>query len=376
MNKKLHILFLTHWFPSKNFPRGGNFILRHAQAAATLHEVTVLFVERNNSSAYEIIEENENGLKIIYVYYKSSSWRIINYLNKCKAYKIGLKRVGNFDLIHLNVLHYYAFIAVYFKIFKKINFVITEHWTRWLAESQSLSDKFYHWMMRLVCSYSSYILPVSNNLADKMKEKGIKGNFKVIPNVVNTEVFSGREKNEEEIMFLHISNLKDSQKNFSGILYVTKKLIEEGYNFILNIGGDGDISPIQRFCKENSMEKNISIFGDLTEDEVSQKMKEADVFILFSNTENQPCVINESFSGGLPVIATRVGGISEFFPPDFGILIEKGNEEELYEAMKACLTNKIKFASPEIMHQYAENTFSVRVIAKEFDTVYRKTLES
>ncbi len=379
MEKKLHILFLSHWFPSRSFPKNGNFILRHAKSVATLHQVTVLFAERDETlkSGYEIMEEKENNLRIIYVYFKGSSIKVFNYWEKFRAYQKGLKLVGNFDLIHVNILHYYAFIACYYKIKKKVNFVVTEHWTRWLGSEQPIHLRFYYKMMKIVCSYASYILSVSNDLADRMKEKGIKGNFQIIPNVVDTEVFyKKKENNEGKTVFLHISSLNQEHKNIRGILKVTKKLLEEGFDFILQIGGDGDISPIQEFIRENKLENNIFTFGELTEPGVAEKMRQSDYFVLFSNRENQPCVINESFSCGLPVISTRVGGVAEFFPDNFGILIEKGNKQELYKAMKNCLERKIVFADVSVMHQYAVEHFGVNHIAKEMNLVYQKAINN
>ena len=102
-------------------------------------------------------------------------------------------------------------------------------------------------------------------------------------------------------------------------------------------------------------------------------LKDASVFVLFSNYENLPCVILESFSCGVPVISTNVGGISEFFPKSFGKLISKNNKEEL-------LNNLIKYyknstVDKEKMHAYAVDNFSKEVIASKFSELYFKALK-
>ncbi|MCO6564159.1 MAG: glycosyltransferase [Apibacter sp.] len=372
MRQKLHILFLPYWFPSKINPKNGNFILRHAQAVATLHEVSVLFIERNEklNSEFEISEDKENNLFILRIYYKGNSCKLINAWKKYKAYNKGLQLIAKFDIIHIHVLHYYAILACYFKLKKKINFVVTEHWSRWITEDLSLSRKFYNIIMKLICSQASYILPVSSDLGINMRKKGIKGNFISIPNVVNTEIFKPSNKKNKKNVFLHISNLANEYKNIIGILNVSKRLADSGYRFILQIGGDGDNSVIKEFIKNNKLENYIFTFGALSEVEVSNKMKNADAFVMFSNKESQPCVINEAFSCGLPVISTNVGGISELFPSKFGILIEKGNENQLYEAMERCIKGTIEFAEADVMHQFSEKHFSIKNIAKKFDKIY------
>ncbi|MCB4234228.1 glycosyltransferase family 4 protein [Kaistella anthropi] len=67
--------------------------------------------------------------------------------------------------------------------------------------------------------------------------------------------------------------------------------------------------------------------------EVSEKMRASDCFVLFSDYENFPCVLLESLSTGTPVIATKVGGIPEVVNEKNGILISN-SKDELYEAMK------------------------------------------
>jgi L-malate glycosyltransferase len=373
MQQKLHILFLPYWFPSKKNPKNGNFILRHAQAIATLHKVSIIFVERDEKlkNEFEFIVDKEINLFILRIYYKGSSYKLINAWKKCKAYSKGLQLIREkVDLIHIHVLHYYAILACYFKVKKNINFVVTEHWSRWITKDLSLSRKFYNIIMKLICSQASYILPVSTDLGINMKKKGIKGKFISIPNVVNTEIFKPSSKKNKRKVFLHISNLVNEYKNIIGILNVSKRLVDSGYRFILEIGGDGDNSVIKEFIKNNKLENYIFTFGSLSEVEVSNKMKNADIFVMFSNKESQPCVINEAFSCGLPVISTNVGGISELFPSEFGILIEKGNENQLYEAMEICIKGEIEFAEADVMHQYSESHFSIKNIAKKIDRIY------
>ena len=44
MHKKLHILFLSGWYPSRVSPSNGDFVQRHAEAVATVQNVTLIHV--------------------------------------------------------------------------------------------------------------------------------------------------------------------------------------------------------------------------------------------------------------------------------------------------------------------------------------------
>jgi glycosyltransferase involved in cell wall biosynthesis len=93
------------------------------------------------------------------------------------------------------------------------------------------------------------------------------------------------------------------------------------------------------------------------------------VFVLFSNEENLPCVLLESVSCGTPVISTRVGGISEWINESCGMLIEKGDEAALLNALNKTLDETNQFQA-ERMHQYIQETFSYQSISQKFNELY------
>mgnify|MGYP001496524830 CR=1 FL=1 len=88
--------------------------------------------------------------------------------------------------------------------------------------------------------------------------------------------------------------------------------------------------------------------------------------------ENNIHVILEAFSCGVSVIATKVGGIQEFFPNEFGFLIDKKNEQQLLDKIIS-LYKEPKNQQP-IMHQYAIDNFSSEKICDSFTKLYREAL--
>jgi glycosyltransferase involved in cell wall biosynthesis len=369
----LHILFLAHWYPSRVHTTAGNFVQRHAETVATKHRVTVVFAisDKTLTKPYEIAENIIAGVNTIIVYFSPGKHKITNAFKKIKAYRLGLNRVSAFDVIHLNVLHYYGVIALYYKLRKNIPYVITEHWTLWNDDSISQKEQF---VAKLVARRASILLPVCSFLGNNMRIVGNNIPQQTIPNVFDPQIFHLKAKEKsEKFIFLHISSLLDNHKNISGILKVSRRLALENDCFELHIGGDGDINQILQFREKNHLENVIKTFGQLTPNEVAQKMTSSDTFILFSNKENQPCVINEAFACGLPVIATKVGGITEFFPGEFGILIDKEDENSLYLAMKKCLSGT-QFAPSQFIADYALEHFGTNAIAEAFDKVYSSAI--
>jgi len=366
------ILFISSWFPNKIEPTNGNFVQRHAEAVATIHNVQILHAIGDFNQKQIFLEDDQmiNGIRTCIIYYKNSKNPVQNFLRRMKAYQIGFSKMQVPDLVHANVMHNSMLFAVYLKKKFKIPFVITEHWTALREVNKERTHFITKYIAKCIGNSADMILPVSGDLKTGLQRIGIKTEMVVIPNVVNTELFKPERKIHSDFTFIHISNLIP-RKNCDKILKVALQLLSEGYQFNLQIGGDGDYNPLKAAVKDAKAESRIDVFGIQTIAQVAKRMQASDCFILFSDDENQPCVIAEAFACGLKVISTNVGGIGEFFPENAGILLAKVNEDQLYLAMRTLLKNIENHDAP-LISQYAKDTFSQQIIARKFSEVYEK----
>lgn len=370
------ILFISSWFPNKLEPTNGNFVQRHAEAVALMHDVEILHAigDPDQKESYLFDEKIINNIRTVIFYYQQTRNSGVNFFRRMMAYKKGFSKMKRPDLVHANVLHNNMFFAVYLKRRYKIPFVVTEHWSGFLNVNRHKLSKSQLFIAKKIAEKTSFILPVSHYLKNDLKKIGLKGKMEVIENVVDTKLFSLKEQRKGKFTFLHVSNLIPLKKP-DKIITVANRLHKEFPDFELHIGGDGDVEALNRQIKENSAEDFIKTFPMISSREVSQKMKNSDCFILFSDYENFPCVLLESLSTGTPAIATNVGGIPEIIHDRNGILISN-SEDELYEAMKKVLTNKTNFDTPEKLHDYIDSRFSMRKIAEKFDEIYQKILNN
>lgn len=373
--ERKNILFISSWFPNKLQPNNGNFVQRHAEAVALQHHVEILHAIGNPDQKEKFVFDDQiiNGIRTLIVYYKNSGFSFVNFRRRMKAYQKGYQRLNKPDLIHANVLHNSMLFVVWLKKKHQIPFVITEHWTALQKDNHQKTPHKILKIAKYIGNQAAYLLPVSKNLQESLKELGIKTPQKVISNVVDTEIFTISDEERKIPKFLHISSLV-ARKKADRIVAVSKKLHDLGYHFKLEIGGDGDFKSIQTQIDHLSANDYISTFGSLSYEEVSEKMKNTDCFILFSENETQGCVILESFSCGVPVISTKVGGVPEFVQPNFGILIDKNNENQLLEAMKNVLDKKISFEKPQVLRNYVIENFSKKAISQQFSDLYNEVL--
>lgn len=373
--EKKNILFISSWFPNKLEPTNGNFVQRHAEAVSQIYAVEVLHAISviDQKEKYVFDDQFINGIRTLIIYYKNSSNPLVNFVRRMKSYSLGFRKLKKPDLVHANVLHNNMFFAVYLKKRFRIPFVATEHWTALRKINAETTSPNIKKIAKFIGNQAEAVLPVSHDLLSGLKYLGIKTRMTVIPNVVNTKLFEPKSIINERFTFIHVSNLI-ARKNPEKILKSALRLLEKGYNLSLKIGGDGDITELLEIRADSNFKNSIEIFGTQTLQEIAQKMKSSDCFILLSNDENQPCVIAESFASGINVISTNVGGIGEFFPENAGILLNKVDEDLLEKAMIAVMSTDFKKDHLSLV-KYANETFSVDAIGKQFSDVYNEILK-
>ena len=171
--------------------------------------------------------------------------------------------------------------------------------------------------------------------------------------------------------FLVVADLYDKQKNISGTLLAFKHLVERYPNTELIIIGAGrDEQNLKQLSFDLQIDGSVKFLGVQAPVEVRNHMQHALATILFSNFENQPCVIAESFACGTPVIATDVGGIREHLLDTHGFLIAPNDGEALLNAMQKIIRHKA--FDPLVIRQYAVDHFSSMVISTKLDELYQK----
>ena len=374
MNNKLHILFLCGWYPSRVLPTNGDFIERHALAISLKHQVTVIHIitDKSVSNNLEIISTKEKQITTHIAYLKKTKNPIKKTYLYAKAFLRILRKIKNLDVVHLNEVYPFGIFSLYLKWFKNKQYIISEHHTVYhkpQAEKLTFTHKF---ISKIITKNATFICPVSNDLRDAMRALNLKGNYFRVPNVVNTDLFFPTENTNKTFIITHISNMLNVHKNVEGLLNVVKKLDSKITNFKIKLIG-ADAEKYKVFAEEMSIDlQKIEFINQIPHKEVVAHLQKSDVFVLFSNYENLPCVILEAFSCGIPVISTNVGGINEYFPESFGFLIDAKDEDALLDKTIEVYTN-FK-TNKEKMHQYVENNFSTITIANQFSELYNSAL--
>jgi len=379
------VLFLSSWYPNRIDPLLGNFVQRHAEAVSEFADVASLYVcsDQNVTAKKFEIEIKKNGnIFSVNIYYKKiiNKFPIISQLQKFfrnrKAHKIGfaeiLKHFSNKpDIVHLNVAFPAGLFARWLKKKYRLPYIITEHSTLYHL-SMTVKENYF---TKKICGGADLICPVSDDLKRVMEIKGFGKQFEVVPNVVNTDLFRLSENKNQKKKIIHISTLKEWQKNSSGMLRVIKKLSETRSDFEFHIISDGDLSLATKISKEyDLLNKTIFIYPTQTLEKVAEILRASDLFLLFSNFENLPCVIIEALASGIPVVSTDVGGIPELINEKNGMLVKPNDEVALFEKLNEMLDKHNSFNKEEL-RKFAVENFSYHAVGEKFSDIYSRILK-
>ena len=376
----MNILHLLSWFPTPDDPTLGNFCVRMIDALPEACHSVILSVcdGKDMTQSFEVKEIKGAHHTHVQIYIRPPKINAVRKLKMLRMYQYGLNYIKKHyfepDLIHLHVAYPLGQVALLWKKRYGYPYVLTEHWTIYQPQNQHILVGGLKKKVVKIANNAELIMPVSLDLQHCMEGHGVKNRFKVIYNLVNTDLFRlGEAKTEKKKHILHISTLRDEAKNFSGILRTIERLRQQRDDFELHVIHDYEAPEFKAFVKEHNLSDCVIFHGKKTSAEVAEAYQNADFFLLFSNFENLPCVIVEAFASGVPVLSTAVGGIAEIVSPERGILIPQGDENALLQAMNQMLDHYQDYDS-EAIRKYAIETFAAENIGQQIYQEYQKVL--
>jgi len=380
-----HILFICSWYPHIDNPTNGIFIKRHAECVALTNKVTVVFVKSSALVSKETITITETGnlTEVILLYPKiSSTIPVVKEFKKLNTYsKYLLKCVEiaqqkqTIDIIHLNAIFPACIPTLQLiKILKRPLF-ITEHWTGYSPEDGSYQGFIMKYYTKHIVSKAHTIITVSDYLTRMMKNHHLPGNYQVVPNVIDTDLFSPSNSNEQEAtQFIHISSLDEAQKNVAGIISAFAAALKTNVNLHLSIVGEApNKANLQALTKQLGINSNVTFLGCLMGNDLVQAINKHDALVMFSNYETFCLVIPECFACGKPVITSNAGGIVDYMKPELGIVVDPKNGIHLTESFLTFAQTKQHY-NPALIREFAVTHFSKQVINQKLTTLYQLAL--
>ncbi|MGZ5190173.1 MAG: glycosyltransferase, partial [Flavisolibacter sp.] len=231
------ILWLVSWYPNYKDRFDGDFIQRHARAAAIFHDIHVLFVKEADIDE-DVKEEihNATGLTEQIIYFKRKSglfhklkkhwtWKQI-YQKSIQDY---ISKNGLPEIVHVHIPWKAGLMALWMQKKFGINYIISEHWGIYnnqvednFESKSSLTKK----LLQQIFLKAKKFITVSQFLSDNIKSTIGRYADQIIPNVVDTTLFFHQKEKYSRFSFIHVSNMVPL-KNVDLILKAFIQLLDE-----------------------------------------------------------------------------------------------------------------------------------------------------
>ncbi|MFQ5882559.1 MAG: N-acetyl-alpha-D-glucosaminyl L-malate synthase BshA [Candidatus Methylomirabilales bacterium] len=236
---------------------------------------------------------------------------------------------------------------------------------------------------RLAIDMSDRVTAVSSYLALKTRETFQPNRpIRVIPNFVDSAGFRpGQEKEArnrfarpEERLLLHLSNFRPV-KRVTDVIRIFARVRQEIPGKLLMVGDGVERPTAQHMARELNVEKEVFFLS--RQEDIPGLMNLADLFLLPSELESFGLAALEAMSCGVPVIASRVGGLPEVVEDGVtGLLYPVGDVEGMVQGALQILTDKaLHYRMAQAAHQRVLAHFDAPRIVPQYEALYQELLE-
>ena len=180
---------------------------------------------------------------------------------------------------------------------------------------------------------------------------------------------------EDDTIILSVGRLSP-EKGLRVLLSAFQKKYSDSEHVKLVIVGDGPLrSELEEFSKELDIAKRVVFTGH--RDNVQDYYKMANLFVMPSFTEGFPMALLEAMQAGLPVVATKVGGIPDIIESGVnGLMIEPDNIKCLGDAMQKILSDAELTTNLSLNAKHTiQNNYSAEPWAKQIESIYNDVYE-
>jgi glycosyltransferase involved in cell wall biosynthesis len=373
----LSIAVIPASYPTQGRPLDGIFVRDHARAAARDSQVAVLVNEERPPPPrrlYAVDDGIEDGLRTFRIrHLRIPQLGTAGYLLGILTALARLRREGRAaDLLHAHV-HRAAWTAMIVRSVTRLPVVVSEHSSEFASSGISPGALR---RARISLPRADLVCPVSEYLRAQIEAHGIEANFRVVPNAVDTDLFSARRPPAaatHPARMIAVAALQP-MKGVQHLLEALGRLAPQRSDFVLDVVGDGPCrAEYEELARRAGLAERVVFHGLQPKPIVASLMQSADFLVLPSLGETFSVVVAEAMACGLPVLATRVGGVPELVDERTGVLVEPGSAEALRAGIDHMLDHHGEYPR-ELIRERATSRYSLDAIGDTWTAVYRSVL--
>ncbi|HFA48875.1 MAG TPA: glycosyltransferase, partial [Bacteroidetes bacterium] len=240
--------------------------------------------------------------------------------------------------------------------------------------------RLFSWGVREITAVSEKVAERHRNYLNWKKQiKIIPNGVPYITNVpgIRAEIRKTLDTEDNAIVYLSVGNFRP-EKGFEDLIKAASILYQQKPNKPWEIWIVGDLSrssysnQVIALSRSLGLENRIKFLG--FRKDVLHLYQACNAFVLSSKSEGLPMVILEAMMAGLPIVATKVGGVPKALG-EYGILVEPQNPVALARGMGNVLSNTRQAKQMgELARSRAQKKFSIKKMVDNYIKFYQSTI--
>lgn len=222
----------------------------------------------------------------------------------------------------------------------------------------------------------------SRAAASRLEEHGVPARkLVIIPNGLFPEAFAPASpllpKVPGMVRVGMIARMNVEYKNQAAFLRAAAGLANTFTEAEFVLVGDGAFRPkFEQMAREMGLASRVQFLGE--RNDIPAVLASLDISVVPSISESLPNVVLESMAAGVPVVATRVGGIPDILEHEkSGLLVPPGDDLQLTEAIGRLIPNPaLRQAIGSRAKEYAASHFHWDSVSDQYEQLYAKALAS
>lgn len=296
----------------------------------------------------------------------------------------------SFDLVHTHSVFTLSHVGAHLAARYDLPLVTTFHtmlldYLHYTFVPPMVTRPFVVGVIRRFCSQCDLVIVPSSQTGQLLRGIGVETEIQPLPTGIDVEHTSrgdGRRVREElaipfhHRILLYVGRIA-REKNIEFLMEVAVQILSENADTDFVLVGAGPLTwKCESMVQEHGLTSRVHFVGSVPTQEVRDYYAAADIFVFASMTETQGLVIGEAMAAGLPVVAVRGGGVTEFISSgEDGFLVDE-NQAAFLRTIGALLTNTALHRSVSAAARRKAQQFSAEASTRRLEGFYQVLVES
>lgn len=333
-------------------------------------------------------EAKKRNFRVIIIAHMKNEINVFNELCAVKEL-VGVMRKERFEIVHTHNSKAGILGRVAAKIAGAPIIIHTQHGCAFnYLRSNIIEKNLFILVERLTGKFTDKIIAISHSVKEALLVAGVVPEDRIVIAYSGIEIDKFRQNINREIKKAEFSIPKDyiiigivsrlaDGKGHEVIINAIPKVLKVNRNIQFVFVGDGPLrTKLELLAKKEKVEDRVTFAG--LRDDTPELLHIFDIFCLASEYEGMGRVILEAQAAGLPVVATKVGGIVDIVAENkTAILVAPRDPQALADALiKLIIDDGLRKNMASAAQKFVDYRFSSQKMVGDIISVYEELIRT